>query len=155
MRKGLATGVLGLSVTLAGAAHAQGCSTSATAAAFGTYQPLAGTTATTTSTISVTCTAVVSLLISYTVKLNAGNYGTVAARKMSGSSWLLGYQLYLDAGYTQAWGDGSLGTSFVMDGYTLGIGTVTRTYTAYGRVPASQSVGPASYTDTVTVLLTY
>jgi len=155
MRKGLATGVLGLSVTLAGAAHAQGCSTSATAAAFGTYQPLAGTTATTTSTVTVTCTALVSLLISYTVQLNAGGSGSFSTRKMAGPSWNLNYQLYMDAGYTQVWGDGTSGTSYVTDGYLLGVGSVTKNYTAYGRVPASQSVGPGAYTDSITVLLTY
>jgi spore coat protein U-like protein len=57
--------------------------------------------------------------------------------------------------YGTVWGDGSGATSRVSDGYLLGLGGAVKNYTVYGRAPAMQNVGAATYTDAIIVTLTY
>jgi outer membrane usher protein len=63
------------------------------------------------------------------------------------------YGLYRDAARTRPWGDGSFGTSTVTS--TGGGVNVVRTHTVYGRLPAQGVPPPGSYSDTVTVTITY
>jgi spore coat protein U-like protein len=122
------------------------CLVSATAMAFGTYT---GALATSTSTVSVTC----SNTTTYNVGLNAGaaTGATVTTRMMTGpASADLNYGLFQDAGHTVNWGQ------------TLGTDTVTGTgngsaqaITVYGQVAAGQYVAPGSYTDTIQATVTY
>lgn len=131
------------------------CSTSATNVAFGTYVPTSGSPKDSTGTVTVSCTTLIGLLISYTIKLNAGDSGSFAQRYMILGANHLNYNLYTDLLHTQIWGDGSGGTFTVTDGYLLNIGTTSRNYTVYGRIPASQNVAAGSYSDLITVTVTY
>jgi spore coat protein U-like protein len=138
-------------------AQAVSCSVSATGLAFGTYQPLAGAANTSTATVTVTCfPGLLSIFVNYSVQLTAGSSNQVSNRAMSGPNGSLRYQIYRDIALTQPWGDGTAGTSFPSDGFVLGIlFPVTTVFTAYGRVPAAQLVGPGVYTDTVVVVVSY
>lgn len=132
------------------------CSTSATLLAFGSYNPFAFGSSDSTGTITVSCTGgLISLLLSYDIKLSPGLYGSYATRKMGAGSNRLDYNLYTTVLRTTIWGDGSGGTGFVSDGYLLGVLTVNRNYSVYGRLPAAQNVAPASYSDTITVTVDY
>ncbi len=123
------------------------CVVSATSMAFGTYTGVL--LASTTSTVSVTCTNTTP----YNVGLNAGlaTGATVTARKMTGPAGaLLGYSLFSDSGRTTNWGN------------TVGTDTVTGTgngsaqaLTVYGQVAAGQYLAPGAYTDTITATVTY
>jgi spore coat protein U-like protein len=122
------------------------CIVSATTMAFGTYS---GVQVQTTSTISVTCTNTTP----YNVGLNAGTAtgATVTTRKMTGpSSALLGYALYSDSARSVNWGQ-TVGTDTVTG---TGNGSA-QTLTVYGNLPASQYQAPGSYSDTITVTVTY
>ncbi len=123
------------------------CSVSASNVAFGNYT---ASQLDASGAVSVTCTNGTA----YAVGLNAGTgtAATVATRRMTGpSSQTLIYSLYQDALRTLLWGN------------TVGIDTVagtgngaTQTLTVYGRVPAAQlTVGAGSYTDTITVTVSY
>jgi spore coat protein U-like protein len=122
------------------------CLVSATPMAFGTYT---GTQATSSSTVSVTCTNTTP----YNVGLNAGGAtgATVSSRSMSGpGSALLVYSLFSDSARTANWGQ------------TIGTDTVTGTgngsaqaLTVYGQVAAGQYVAPGAYADTITATVTY
>lgn len=145
---------------VAGSSGAQSytCSISATASAFGVYDPKSITSNDTTGTITVMCSPdVVSLPITYTVALSSGLVGTFAQRRMSSGANTLGYQLYSNAARTTVWGDGTAGTSFVGGGFTIGLlNPVSATHTVYGRIPALQgSTRAGSYSDLVTVTLSY
>lgn len=133
------------------------CTTSASALAFGVYNPFSGSPNDTSATVTVTCEQfLVGIGVSYQIALSAGSAGNFSPRKLVGpTATRLNYQIYRDASRTQVWGDGSGGTNVVADGILLLLGTVTRTYTAYGRIPASQQVPPGGYADTVVVLVTY
>lgn len=135
-----------------------GCSCTAgpnTAVAFGNYNPISATATTTTGTIAVTCSASVTFSAAYVISMNAGNSGSFTTRYMALSSVHLNYNLYTTAANASVWGDGTAGTSTVSDSYTSTGLSATKDYTVYGLLPALQTVGVGSYTDTVTVTVTY
>jgi spore coat protein U-like protein len=158
MRRALILAALALLLVLgwSGAASAQGCTASATGLAFGTYDPTVATANTTSATVSVSCQAAVQLLVSYTVTLSPGLSGVQTARTLVSGTNAMAYQLYTDTAYSKIWGDGTGGTYTTTDGYLLAVVTaVVRNYTAYGRITARQNSVPGSYTDTITITLTY
>lgn len=140
---GITTATAEFSIT---ATIVKDCTASATNLAFGNYT---GAVKSSTSTISVTCTSGTT----YTVGLNAGTAtgATVTSRSMTGpGSALLHYSLYSNSGHTTNWGNTS-GTNWVS-----GTGNgAAQPLTVYGQIPAPQYVAPGSYTDTITVSVTY
>ena len=133
------------------------CAVSATPVSFGTYDPTNPTAVTPTGSISVSCQLIsgVSLLVGYTITLSTGS-GNYSARKMVGTATPLAYNLYLDGGWTQVWGDGvTNGTFSKTDGYLLGVGTVVLSYTVYGKMPARQLVAAGGYSDNIVVTISY
>jgi spore coat protein U-like protein len=139
------------------AVRAQTCQVSAQAPAFGTYVASNSGADTSTGNVQVTCSALFSLFVSYTISLSAGASGNVVARSMVGSrAGTLGYQLYTSAQDNQVWGDGSGGSATVTDSYLLQLlSPIVRNYPVYGKVPPGQYASPGSYTDTIAVVLTY
>ena len=122
------------------------CQISAAPMAFGVYS---GAAATTTSTVSVTCTNTTP----YNVGLSAGQStgATVANRKMAGpGSTFLSYALFSDSARTVNWGT-TAGTDTVAG---TGNGAI-QAVNIYGRVTAGQFVAPGSYSDTITAEVIY
>ncbi len=122
------------------------CLVSATSMAFGTYT---GLVATSTSTVSVTCTNTTP----YNVGLSAGlaTGATVTTRQMTGpASALLGYSLFSDSARTVNWGQ-TVGTDTVAG---TGNGSA-QALTVYGQVATAQYLAPGAYTDTLTATVTY
>ncbi|KPF62166.1 spore coat U domain-containing protein [Porphyrobacter sp. AAP60] len=125
------------------------CVVSATNLAFGNYDPTAGSPTDASSSITVTCTPGSS----FTVGLNAGTTSgaTVSNRMMASGSNRLDYALYSDVARTTNWGNtpGSDTPAAITAVSSPSILTV------FGRVPAQQSVVAGSYTDTVTITVSY
>lgn len=138
-----ATTTMGVSATVSSV-----CLISANAINLGTYDAVAGTAVTATTTVSATCTSGST----YDVGISVGNGtgATVAARKLTSGANTLTYSLYSDAGHTTAWGD-TVGTNTVAG---TGNGTA-QSITVYGKINASQNVPAGSYSDTVNVTVTY
>jgi spore coat protein U-like protein len=83
---------------------------------------------------------------SYTIGLEGSN----GSRSLSNGTQTVSYELYRNSGRTQAWGELASGNEFG------GTGTnADQTITVYGRVPAGQSVGAGTYTDTVTATIEF
>ena len=101
-----------------------------------------------TSTIQVTC----SNTTPYNIGLDAGtgSGATVAARKMTNGGNTVTYSLYTDAGRSTVWGN-TVGTDTVS---ATGNGSA-QSHTVYGRVPPQATPAAATYTDTITVTVTY
>ena len=101
-----------------------------------------------TSTIQVQCTNTTP----YNIGLNVGtgSGATVAVRKMTSGGATINYSLYTDIGRTTVWGN-TVGTDTVA---STGNGA-SQAFTVYGRVPAQTTPAPATYTDTITVTVTY
>jgi spore coat protein U-like protein len=120
---------------------------SASALNFGTQGVLA-TNVDQTSTVQVTCTNTTP----YNIGLNAGTGAgaTVASRKMTSGATTVNYTLYSNAARTTLWGN-TVGTDTVA---ATGNGAA-QSFTVYGRVPPQAAPAPGTYTDTITVTVTY
>jgi spore coat protein U-like protein len=101
-----------------------------------------------TSTIQVQCTSTTP----YNIGLDAGTGAgaTVASRRMTAGAATVSYTLYRDASRTQVWGD-AVGTNTVA---ATGTGA-GQNHTVYGRVFSQTTPAPGTYTDTITVTVTY
>lgn len=116
---------------------------------FGNYDPTSATDLDGTTTVQTLCTVGTS----YTVGLNAGtgSGATVSARKMTNGANTLNYALYQDTGRSTNWGNTPGTDTPTAVTAPIGLSTVS----VYGRVAASQNVPVGSYSDTVTVTVTY
>lgn len=124
------------------------CTVTAGNLAFGNYNPMNGSTATTSAAFTVTCL----LSTSVTITFSTGQSGTYFSRYMkAGGTDHLNYNIYGDAAHTEVIGNGRNGTFYYVG--TVGPGGGSARY--YGLVPASQNVRPGSYSDTITVTVTY
>lgn len=124
------------------------CDVDANDLAFGNYDPVSSTPLDVGATIAVTCTHGTT----YDVSLNAGvgSGATVAVRRMTSGGSTLNYSLYSNAGRTTVWG-ATIGNNTV-----AGTGNgATQTLNVYGRVPVNQTSPAGSYSDTITVTVTY
>jgi spore coat protein U-like protein len=128
------------------------CSVSASGVAFGVYNAFAGAPTNSTGTVTVNCSRFFG---AYTVALNGGlnGGGNFSNRRMTTGTALLGYQLYMDAGHTAVWGDGTGGSATVNAGTCFA--NCNTTYGVHGRIPARQAVGPGTYGDTILVTVTF
>jgi spore coat protein U-like protein len=134
------------------------CSATATSVPFGSYDPTSATPLTPTGSVSVSCNLIagVSLLVAYTVTLSTGSSGSYITRKMTGTATPMNYNLYLNGSWTQVWGDGVSGGSVSKsDGYLLGLGSVSKSYTVYAKLPAQQLVAAGGYADSIVVSISY
>ena len=131
-------------LVLAGPAAAATCSVSAQGVNFGSYDFTSNQPLDSVGHVLVTC----DTSTSYTIALSPGT-GTFTNRILqSGTNQLL-YNLYTDTTHQTIWGDGSSGTMTVSGSSTNG------DYPVYGRVPAGQNPYVGSYSDAITVTLTY
>jgi spore coat protein U-like protein len=121
------------------------CSVTATPLAFGGYTPTA--VATTTATVAVTCLNGTVATIGLNPGLNGAAGGV--SRSMANGASKLGYEIYQDSGHAAVWGaSGAAAETFTSTG-------ATQNLTAFGQIPAGQPVAIGSYSDTVTVTVTF
>lgn len=150
----MAAGLAGL--LMAAALHAApSCTISSTAVNFGNYNPLNVASVTGTGTLSFQCQpGITGGGISYTISLSSGS-GTYVQRTLTSGGNVLNYNLYTDSTLTTVWGDGSAGTATVVTAISKAQALAGVTNTVYGNIPAQQDVIPGSYTDTITVTVTF
>jgi len=119
---------------------------------FPNYDVNAGAATTGTSTINVNCTKGDA----YTIALSYGGTGTVANRIMVSGGNNLNYNLYTDSGWTKVWNSTCTVGNNCDGGTGAGPGGGNQqTYTVYGQIPAGQNVPAGSYTDTITLTVTF
>jgi len=118
--------------------------------AFGNYDPYNGAPTDTTAAnlIALTCNGNGNA----TIDLSPGGSGGYFSRAMSNGTDVLTYNLYTNASLTSVWGDGTGGTSDVTQPYH---GNTSVSLSVYGRIPAGQNVNPSSYSDTITVTVSF
>jgi len=154
--RALRQSLLALTLLMSGGqVQALTCSASVPTLAFGSYSGTLGLATDSQTTLTVTCSSLVSILVSYTISLSSGNSGNASARELRQSGHALQYNLYSDALRTVVWGSGAsaVSDSFLLS--ILGIG-VDRLYPIYGRIPGGQTnVSAGSYSDNITVTVAY
>jgi len=102
-----------------------------------------------TATFDVQCTNTTP----YDLRLSAGTTagGSIATRRMiGGGAPTVDYNMFRDAGRTQNWGE----TDATDTVSGIGSGS-SQTITVYGRVPVQATPAPDTYTDVVTVTVSY
>ncbi|MBC7700637.1 spore coat U domain-containing protein, partial [Aquabacterium sp.] len=124
---------------------------------FGAYNPASGTANDATGAALVTCTNGSTYTVSLDAEVNAGGASVFSNRRMriGATTDYLGYQLYLDSGRTTIWGDGANSSSVSPTTGTFTGNGSQQSYTVYGRITTGNYVTAGSYTDTVTVTVTY
>lgn len=124
------------------------CTVAATPMSFGAPTSIGGSNINSTSTITLVCTNGAN----YDVALDNGTHASGSQRNMQFGTATIPYNVYRDAGRTASWGATS-GTDTVSG--TMGA-TGTFSLIAYGQIPSSAtSVGAGTYTDTITVTVTF
>lgn len=137
--------------------------------AFGNYDVMnaAATPGTGTVTVSSTCNFnfSASYTLDYAIALSTGSSGSFTPRSMTSGTSALQYNLYTTAALSTIWGDGTGGTQTVSESltgscqlvfffYTCNT-AVSQNYTAYGNIPAMQNIVAGSYTDSITVTVSF
>lgn len=131
------------------------CTLTGVAVAFGALSSSANTNA--TGSVTVNCTPGNA----YTIALNGGaNASALQRRMLNGASSYASYNLYqptstgnAEAAGPVAWGDGNVTATGTTFGST-GTGAA-QVFNVYGQVPSGQTLTAGSYSDAVTVTLTY
>ena len=118
-----------------------------TAMAFGTYSVFPPAQVATATTFSFRCTPNQYARI----LLSQGSSGSFTPRSMNGTA---PYNIFLDAGGTQIWGDAS-GGSVTYDVYNSAPQNTTFNDTMYGIAAAGGDYAAGTYTDTVYAVLGY
>ena len=129
------------------------CTISASSVEFGIYDTLNGTPTDSTGSVTYACSSKqVQRSQNVIISIDRGRAGSFD-RAMTGPGEQLHYNLYLDVGRTQIWGDGSSGTVTLQDKVPPN-GTPT-TATVYGRVVPRQNVSAGRYTDGLVVTIQF
>jgi spore coat protein U-like protein len=124
------------------------CGVSATSLVFGAYAPLSGAPLDSSASITIQCSTIASVLLSYTLQLSAGASSSYSMRTMvSGGGHTLNYNVFLDAGRSLVWGNGSGGTGAPGFSAIIAAGAWQSTHVAYARIPAQVTARPGSYGD--------
>lgn len=106
--------------------------------------------------LKVTCTKNTDYSIAMDEGQNGSGNGSSITRAMSDGTDQLSYQLYTDSSRNNVWEDSCASPATGTDcAYGTGTGTQQTNITVYGRVPANQNVEAGSYTDTVTMTVTF
>jgi spore coat protein U-like protein len=159
--------LLGISLcSLPGMARAQTCNNviignlfygyiavSVTSLSFGAYSPQASSAQQSSVSITASCTGGLlgATLPPFTVAMSTGN-GSFTQRQMLSGTNSLHYQIYTSASLATVWGDGTGSTNTVSAGNN---GMASQTIIGYGVITANQYVTPGSYTDLITVTVSY
>lgn len=132
----------------ASATISSSCVVSATNVSFGTVTPAATGDVSATGSIKAHCTNGTA----YKITISAGSSADANARKMAGTSGntdKFAYNLYSDAGATQVWkateADGIAGTG----------NGAEQVLNVYAKAPLNQYLKPDTYSDSLTVTLSY
>jgi spore coat protein U-like protein len=156
----LAALVLALWLFAPGAARADTCTAAMTDVVFSNVNPIAGADVYASATLTVTCgftpLSPNALLPTLAVCVNLGGAGG-AWRAMANGGNTMPFNLYTDTSYSAAaiWGSASVpGTAQIKysGGGLLGVGSASRSYTIYGKIPGNAiSAVPSANGDTTYV----
>lgn len=129
------------------AALAASCTVSTTSINFGNYDVFSNTAASTTGTVTVLCSPAGS---PYTIELNSGLHGTINQRylALAGGTDSMPYGVFTDPVFSTNWGDGT-GNSVTVSGTSPDPNQI------YAQISAGQDVSAGSYTDMITVSVSF
>lgn len=143
---------LTVGVPPASAASGSCASTSMSDVSFGSLNVLSGASASTTATLTISCSGLAAGTYTYCLSLGPGSGAVSGSYRLmlasGGAS--IAYNLYQDAAHTVPWGSASDPSLGGVPSITLTEGTsFTSTYTVYAATEAGQTaIAPGSYSST-------
>ena len=148
-----------LAVASLPALGATACTGSSTSMGLGTYIGDSNSPVDSIGTFALRCTRSGGPQnVTVTMAIGAsGNNGSIANRVLVSPSWAdqLQYNLYRDAARQGVWGE-TAGVDTMAVGLVIpNNATATATFTIYGRIPGLQNVHAGTYSDTLTVTVSY
>ena len=141
---GTANGTMVVSATVL-----ESCTVVATPMLFGALTEVGSANVDSTATLTLTCTPNAD----FDIAMNDGANASSGQRRLkhSANAEFLNYNLYIDAGRSQPWGN-TAGTNTKPGTAPLG----TSVHTVYGQIPAGVAgVSAGAYSDSVTVTVTF
>lgn len=117
---------------------------------FGAYNPLSANPLDAQSSFGVRCTGLGIAIMR--MQIGPGLAGSVGNRQMQQGAYRLGYGLYTNNARTNAWGDGTAGTTVVLRLVFTGLDF---TQSVYGRIPPAQNVPVGPYSDQLIIQLDF
>lgn len=129
-----------------------GCTVRSTSIIFSNYDVFSSAAATGTGTITLSCSPAAHIVIAVGASSNSGAYSP-RSMKHSLSSDTLDYNLYTSPSMVPIWGDGTNGTATVA--YNDVKKNNTPPISIYGKIFPLQNVEAGSYSDQVTVTISY
>lgn len=129
------------------------CSVSASGINFGSYDVFSSTPTDSTGTIKVTCNENNATIVTIAIgtSSNSGGFNPRQMKNVTGSD-LLNYNLFTRSNMNRVWGDGNVGTRTLSHGVQK---NKPWSATVYARIYAGQDVSVGSYTDIITVTITW
>jgi spore coat protein U domain-containing protein, fimbrial subunit CupE1/2/3/6 len=129
------------------------CNVATTNINFGIYDVFSNMPKDSTGSISVNCDEAPPPIVVIRIGPSAGS-GGFNPRQMRHTTRpdRLNYNLFIDSSRSVIWGDGTGGGSTVADKVTK---NKTWVATLYGQIPAGQDVSVGTYSDTVSVTITW
>jgi len=127
------------------------CNLSTTGINFGIYDIFAAAPASSTGTITITCDKNANVTVSVGPSPTSGGFNPRQMQLIAGTD-LLNYNLYTDAGQTAIWGDGTAGTSTVLEKAKK---NTPSNVIVYGSIQALQDITAGVYSETVTVTIVW
>ena len=127
------------------------CTINASGVDFGVYDTLNLAPTDATGSVTYSCSQGGGAL-NVIITIDRGLAGSFN-RQMTNGTDRLGYNVYLDVGHTQIWGDGSGGTVTLQDKIPGNNHPITAT--AYGRLFPRQNVGSGRYVDGLVVTMQF
>jgi spore coat protein U-like protein len=130
------------------------CNVTSTPVNFNTYDVFSPIPSDSAGSITVTCNNPDKKTLPVSISISSGNAGIFTPRQMSQAAGpdRMKYNLFIDSPRTAIWGDGTGSTSTVTE-------TVSRDVNInepiYGRIPAQQNLSVGTYSDTLTVTVTW
>ncbi len=127
----------------------ESCTVVATPMLFGALTDVGSANVNSTATLTLACTPNAD----FDIAMNDGTNASSGQRRLkhSANAEFLNYNLYIDAGRSQPWGN-TAGTNTKPGTAPLG----TSVHTVYGQIPAGVAgVSAGAYADTVTVTVTF
>lgn len=128
------------------------CRINTVAVAFGSYDVFSSSVLTSVGNVNIRCVGIGRGTSPVSVSLNPGNSGNFQPRKMFSGLETLNYNLYLDPGGSQIWGDGTGGTQMFS---ATSSNNQTMNLPIFGRMPAGQDVSVGIYTDTIIATINF
>lgn len=126
--------------------QARACTINLTGVNFGSYDLFSNAAQYSAGNIGLNC----ANSVEYTIALGWGS-GTFTQRVLSSGAHSFKYNLFTAANRALVWGDATNGSATVS-----GSGTGVRVnHVVYGQIPPQQNVPAGSYSDTITVVITF